>query len=1129
MRKISLQGLFCPKSLVFNKTLLTMKITVFLLTFISFQAYSGNGYSQSSKISIPRSNLKVGELLTNIESQTDYLFVYNKQTVDTHRWVEVQADATPVAEVLDQAFENTDIRYVMEGHNIVLTKNSEINAFILQQQGKVTIKGTVTDQYGEPIIGANILEKGTTNGSITDLDGKFTITLSKGSVLQVTYIGYQPQEFTINNQATINVQMQEEALTLDQVVVTAMGIKRKSSTLTYSVQQVGGDDLTRTKDANMINSLQGKVAGVNITKNASGLGGSAKVSIRGARSAVEGGNNQPLYVIDGVPMLNGVSKQAMTTMGGDNDAGNRDSGDGISNINSEDIESVSVLKGASASALYGSQAANGVIVITTKKGAAGVTRASFSSSFTFDSPICLPEYQNSYDQNWKKVDNMKKYDHVGDFFSTGYTAINSVTLSTGNDKTQTYFSYANTTARGVIDANKLSKHNFTLRETGAFFNERLTLDGNVNLLHQTMRDRPVSGGLYLNPLVGLYTFPRGMDMTPYKSGEEYDKRRNMNRQIWYKDTFDGMEGNPYWLVNRVTSQERRIRTIASLTANLKINSWFSLQARGNADYISDKFEQQMWASTSRTLCGGDWEQETENGRYIYNTHDEFLVYGDAMATFNKTWNNVSLNAVIGGALNYTRANTYEIDSHLSGLYKPNVFTPTNVIYTQSTGVQTEFNVQREVQSVFGTAQLGYDEALYLDLTFRNDWSSTLYGTEKVSSGYFYPSIGVSWLMHKTLQMPQWISFAKVRGSFTEVGNDLPIYQANLQPWLAAGGTDRQVINENDGKLKPELSDSWEVGAELKLFNSRVDLDFTWYTTMTRNQFLLVPTKPGSAYQNRMVNAGKIRNRGIELTIGGYPIQTNDFSWRTQVNLATNSNKVIELAPHLGYTSFSYGQDGLNMAYRMLVKEGGSLGDIYGNTYKRNEQGKIMFGEDGLPLTNSDRNQYLGNSNPDYTLGWSNSFNFHGISVNILVDARVGGKTMSFTQGYMDARGVSKRVGEAMDRKYVMLEGQKIEDVVGFYTMVGDKDGVTEQYLYDATNVRLRELSIGYNLPQLWLEKTKFIKGVNLSLVGRNLFFFYKDAPFDPDATLSVGNANQGVDVFGMPTTRSLGFNVKFTF
>lgn len=446
---------------------------------------------------------------------------------------------------------------------------------------------------------------------------------------------------------------------------------------------MGGDELTRAKDPNMINALAGKTAGVSITRNSSGLGGSAKVSIRGIRSVNADGNNQPLYVIDGVPMLNNVAEQAFSAMGGNNDAGNRDSGDGISNLNPDDIESMSILKGASAAALYGSQAANGVILITTKKGKAGMQRIVFNSNLTIDHAICLPEFQDKYGASgatsWGTVPEnanstpIKAYDNVGDYFSNGVTATNSLSIMTGKEKMQTYFSYANTTAKGIVDVNKLQKHNITFRETASLFNDRLTLDANVNLMTQKIKNRPTSGGYYMNPLVGLYTFPRGEDLNIYRDNngfEKYDENRSMPLQNWYTD-ISGFSQNPYWLTNRVTSNDKRFRTLASLSANLKINDWFSVQARGNVDYINDNYEQKMYAGTTADVAH-------QNGRYIKMNRQDFMVYGDFMAMFNKTWNDWSLNAAIGSSINTTKVNSLSLDSGKSGLYKANVFTVPNM-------------------------------------------------------------------------------------------------------------------------------------------------------------------------------------------------------------------------------------------------------------------------------------------------------------------------------------------------------------------------------------------------------------------------------------------------------------------
>lgn len=1137
MKKNSLEGQPVPKSLIFKQILLTMKITLFLFFFVALHVYSEDGFSQSAKVRIAKKNMQIGTLLSQIESQTDYLFVYNKKNVDVSRTVNVGADNESVARVLDKAFSGTHVAYVMEGNNIVLTKSRESDPAVQQ---KTAIKGTVVDKNGSPIIGANIQEKGTTNGTITDLDGKFTLGVSNSNVvLSVTFIGFKSQQIKLNGKSTIKVVLEDESLVLDDIVVTAMGIKKKESSLTYSTTQVNGDELTRSKDANMINSLTGKTAGVTINKSSSGLGGSAKVIIRGNRSAA--GNNQPLYVIDGVPMLNSSAEQAVTAIGGTADSGNRDAGDGISNLNPDDIESMSILKGASAAALYGTQASNGVILITTKKGKAGVQRIQFSSNLTVDHAIELPKFQNSYARtetqsvdpktnekittygldNWGPKRAMPEYDNLKDFYRNGVTAINSLSMTSGNENMQTYFSYANTSAKGIVDKNTMSKHNLNFRQTANFFNNRLKLDANVNLLSQCIKNRPTSGGYYMNPLVGLYRFPRGMDISPYRDHfEVYDKDRNMQTQNWYNKP-DDYEQNPYWLVNRVESKDQRTRGIVSLTANLKINDWLSIQARGNGDYISDKYRQNVYASCSSGLAGN-------NGRYIDMGYQESLYYGDVMAMFNKKFNDFSLNAAIGSSISDNVVNSIRYDSKTASLYFANQFSVANIVMNGSAYIDEKKEQNKQVQSVFGTAQLGYKESLYLDITARNDWASSLAFTDSEKSGFFYPSVGLSWVINNMINMPKWISFGKIRGSWSKVGNDIPLYVSNSQDHIMAGGGPRANDSAPFDKLKPEMTTSIEFGTEWKFFSNRLDLDLTFYKTNTKNQYFQLASNAGAKYANFYVNAGDIQNIGFEAAVGVTPILTENFRWKSGVNFSTNKNEIKEL--HENLKEFVYGDKGISSSYLMKLKKGGSFGDIYGKAFVRDEKGNIKYNEKGLPMvTDNGNSEFVGNSAPKFTLGWNNTFTYKGFSLYVLVDGRFGGKVLSQTQADLDQRGMTKVTGDARNDGYVNLEGHKITDVQGFYNTVGGRSGATEYYMYSATNIRLRELSLGYSFPRKLLLPTKFIKDAQLSFVGRNLFFITNKAPFDPDAVLSTGNSNQGIDVYGMPTTRSLGFNLKLTF
>ena len=993
-----------------------------------------------------------------------------------------------------------------------------------------TVRGRVVDVSGEPLIGATIREKGGTRGTVTDIEGNFILSVPDSAVLQVSFVGYESIEVSVGGRKTLEIQLRENTVMLDNVIITALGLEKKEASLAYSIQKVKGEELTRMKEVNMITALAGKAAGVQINKNSSGIGGSAKVSLRGIRSA--SGDNQPLYVIDGVPMLNIGTEQAYSAIGGTANAGNRDGGDGISNLNPEDVESISILKGAPAAALYGSQAANGVILITTKKGnTAGQRNIYFSTGLTFDKAFSLPKMQNCYGvsdvvDSWGEKAYLPTSNELNDFFRTGLTSITSVSVNYGNEKIQTYFSYANTTGRGIIDKNQLTKHNINLRETAVMFNQRLKLDGNVNVMRQIVKNKPVSGGFYMNPLVGLYRFPRGEDLSYYKDNYEiYDPERKLGIQNWHTFTED-FEQNPYWIQNRIQSKETRMRSIISLSANLRINSWLTVQARGSVDYISDKMRQKFYASTAPALCGA-------NGRYIEMDYQETLIYGDVMAMGKRKWEDFALDVAIGGSINDKNVNSTRYDSKNASLKYANVFNLANIVMNGSASIDQKIDSRRQLQSVFGTAQVGYQDKVFLDLTARNDWASTLAYTSHEKSGFFYPSAGLSFLIDKWIQLPEWISFAKLRGTYSKVGNDIPQFITNSVSHITAGGE----LQANDAapfkEMEPEMTHSVEVGTEWRFFQSRLGFNLTYYRTNTHNQFFKLPALAGDMYAYRYVNAGDIQNRGWELTVDATPVLTPDFTWKTSLNFSSNRNKIKEL--HEELKELVYGPSSFSSSYAMKLVKGGSIGDIYGKAFVRDVEGNIVYQTEGdhkgLPAVEGEGNTIkVGNANPRFIMGWNHTFSYKGFSLYFLLDWRYGGKILSQTQAEMDLYGVSQVTALARDRGYVTLEGQQIDNVKGFYkNIVGGRAGVTEYYMYDATNLRLREVSLNYTFPKKWMQKTKVLKDLQLAFVARNLCFLYKKAPFDPDLVLSTGNDNQGIEVFGMPTTRSLGFTVKCEF
>lgn len=941
---------------------------------------------------------------------------------------------------------------------------------------------------------------------MTNIDGQFTFETDGNGILVFSFVGYERQEVPINNQSTINVSMVVDAEQLEEVVVTALGVERSSKGLTYSTQSIGSEELTKVKDPNLMNSLSGKVAGVNISRAASGAGGSVKVTLRGNTSA--NGSNQPLYVIDGIPMTNFTTELANDTWGG------RDAGDGISNLNPDDIESINVLKGAAASALYGSQAANGVIMITTKKGQAGVSKVTFSSSFTADQAYKLPELQNDYsgldvdgnygEKSWGEKGKGTAFADANDFLEGGSTFINSISATHGSDNSQIYFSYANTDAKGTMPTNTLSKHNFTVRQSSKLFDGKLELDANINYMNQKVNNRPVFG-LYNNPYQSYLIFPRGVDINQYKNGYEvFDEKRKIPTQQWH--ALRDINQNPWWLINRVQSEEVRNRLIASVSGKYNINDWMWAQARLNLDQTDDAFEKKYHATTQATHAA-------ENGRYQYVDVNNTQIYADAIFNMTKKFGDINLNALIGTSIRNTVSKGQVLDTGTGGkgLLIPNYFTVDN-IHPSSTVRPASVYTHKQLQSFFASAQVSYKDFLFLDVTGRNDWSSAL------QESFFYPSVGLTAVLNEVLNMPSAIEMAKVRASYTQVGNDVPAYVTNPGSRVINGALQyntRQPIQD----LKAELSSSLEFGIELD-YKGKVYLDLSYYKTNTTNQYFEIAASPSSGYSTALVNGGNIENRGVEAMLTLVPVSTGDLTWSTTFNFSTNKNEVIEL--HDEVPEFILTAGGVNN-YVSKISVGGSYGDIYSTKMKRDENGNVILSDAGIPVPTDER-VLVGNANPDWQLGWNNTVTYKSFAFSFLIDGKFGGEVMSMTQSILDEYGVSKTTGDARNAGGVDV-GSGIVPADQYFATVSGRASMLGEYMYDATNIRLREVSLSYTLPT----DLAFFKNVSVSVIARNLFFFSLDAPYDPEVTMSPGNGLQGIDIFGMPTTRSIGGNVRFSF
>ena len=990
--------------------------------------------------------------------------------------------------------------------------------------GTGTLEGLIKDDSG-PLLGATVIVKNTTRGTTTDMDGKFHLEgLQPGDVLQVTYVGYDPYEVTYTGQTTLDILMTTTANQLNAVVVTAMGIERQSKTLSYAAETVGGDDVADIKSVNMINALQGKAAGLQITPNSTGAGGSSKILFRGNKSI--NGSNQPLVVVDGVPlMMNITSDQVDSNWGAQ-----RDGGDAMSTINPDDIASISLLKGASAAALYGAVAANGAIMITTKSAMAGRLAVNVSSNTTIDTPLSLPEFQNTYgasgQYSWGDKLASKAPDYAEKFFRTGWTTNNSISINGGAEDLRAYFSYGNVTSGGITPENDYSQHTLNAKVGFDLFNDHIKVDFNAKYVNQHISNQP-AGGFVFNPLVGTYTFPRGGDWNGYKSNfETYNGELNANVQNWVTTT-DETNSNPYWLLNRERPVVERNRYEFGGSIKYQIIDGLSLTGRMRYERADEHYVRNHYASS--------YGNKYTYGKMDDNRYFSEQLYADLLAQYNHTWDDFSLNATLGTSMMQTRSNNvsllYEQSKFVApgngGAYYPNIFNPSN-FYMNGTTMGLE---RKRLNSVFGAVTFGFKEALFLDVTARNDWSSALAYTDGYS--FFYPSVGASLLLNRFVDMGRNIDLFKFRGSYSIVGNDVPVYKTN--PRYTYG--DQGAINPPESvpfrTLKPEKTHSFEVGFDGEFFQHRLHVNATYYKTNTKNQYFEVTLPWESGYKSQFVNAGNVQNQGFELSAGWFQDFGNEFTWSTDLNLSYNDNKIIEL--------FDGIQDGVTVSNlggaKVILYEGGQYGDLYVRTLKRDESGKLVTetpeGADyQIPVNGGEQNsdlKYMGNMNSKWNMGWNNTFRYKDLTLSMLIDFRIGGKVVSMTEATLDGYGVSERTGRARDRGYVMREGIKFSNVKAYYDVVGATSFNSvynvEDYVYDATNVRMREISLGYTFRNLFGQS----KNLTLAFIARNLFFFYKDAPMDPDVSMGTGNGLQGFDVFNLPTTRSFGLNVKLNF
>lgn len=1086
-----------------------------------------------ARITLQMNDVPLERVLDTIEQQSRYLFL--NDGVDLSAKTDISVSDAPIQTVLESLFSGKGIDWRIDGTNIYISRKA------VQDDRVSAVSGLVKDGAGYPIPGAAVIVKGTSVGTSTDIDGKFSFELPSGAqVLEVQCLGYTSAEVPVGGKSYFEITLAEESIMMEGTVVTALGIRRAEKALSYNVQEINSEELLANKDANFINSLNGKVAGLVINASSSGVGGATKVVMRGQKSIEQSSN--ALYVIDGVPMYT-MAKDGGTEFGSNGTT------DPIADINPEDIESMTVLTGAAAAALYGSDAANGAIVITTKQGQAGKTTVTVTSNTEVFTPFVLPRFQNRYgtgnmlsstgtsQYSWgEKLDSYTYmgYDPRKDYYETGVTGTESVSLSTGNDRNQTYLSAAAVNSKGIVPNNRYNRYNFTFRNTTSFLNDRMKLDVGASYVLQDDRNM-TNQGTYSNPIVGAYLFPRGNDWEDIRMYERWDPSRNLYTQYWPVGNAGLTMQNPYWVNYRNLRENKKDRYMLNAGLSYEILDWLTISGRVRIDNSNNKYTEKMYASTYNTLTEG-----SDRGLYSVSESEEKQVYGDVLLNINKTWDDWSLQATAGASFTDMRSDLLQVRGPISdgtiagekaGL--ANVFNVMNLSQSKTTRWQEGWREQ--TQSVFASAEIGFKGAYYLTLTGRNDWPSQLAGPNSNQSSFFYPSVGASVVLSEIIpNMPKQLEYLKVRASYASVGVAFERYIANpLYSWNSSNVSWNTQTQYPLYNLKPERTSSWEAGITMR-FLKYFSLDATYYHTITSNQTFDPKISVGSGWSNMYVQSGSVLNNGVELSLG-FDNTWGAFGWNSNFTFSSNHNEILSLADDIqvGNVHLSIDQldmEGLDQAH-FILREGGTLGDLYSLVdLKRDSDGDVYVDANGGVAKENikDPKDYvkLGSVLPKANLAWNNSFSFGNFSLGFLLTARLGGIVYSKTQAMLDGFGVSEASAAARDAGGVLVDGTTLVNAQKWYQTVGESSPIPQYYTYSATNVRLQEATIGYTFPRKMLNN---VCELTLQLVGRNLWMIYNKAPFDPESVATMNNYYQGIDYFMMPSTRNFGFNIRIKF
>lgn len=1111
------------------KLLLVMRLTTVILITTFMQVYAA-GFAQ--KISMSQSNAPLKTVLKVLKSQSGYNFVYTDDLLKMAKPININVDQAEFGDVLTQIFKEQPLTYSVNKNTITLKEKLvlDFNDKLINELKDIVVRGKITDSNGEALPGVSVRVKGTTIGTSTDIDGRYSLSVGDNAVLVISYIGYLSKEVTVNGRNAIDIVLEVSTASLNEVVVTALGIEREKRSLTYSTQAISTEELSEARELNVTTSLQGKVPGISISSAGTGVGASNRIVLRGNRSI--SGDSQPLYVIDGVPIIGNPS-----------------------DLSPDNIASLNVLKGPNAAALYGSAAQNGVIIIETKKGKTGAINLSLNQTTQVMSPIHTIPFQNEYGQgiggvyqkntesSWgpkmtgqsvdtwsiRPEDAGKQYsfspqpNNVKDAFQMGYNTASNIIASVGSENIQGMFTYTRTDAAGIVDGNKLGRNNLAVRLT-AQLAKRLRLDTKVDYMQQVINDNLVEDINNFNPAKQIYMLPRNIRTEDAKNYIYTNSAGIVLQNFWTPGSTLGL--NPYFLINRASNISQRERAIGMASLTYDIAKDLKFMARVSFDKVMSSNEEKL----SR-----DFYARALNGRYTVSSGRSSLFNSDALLSYNKKVNeDWNVNVSLGGNIRNDRNSSLSSNTGV-GMIVPDFWTLSNTL-DGITSNNPGPNI--DVHSAYAFANIGWKNAIFLDITGRNDWSSTL---PKANRSYFYPSVGLSVILSDLIETPEFLSFAKLRGSWAKVGSGGPAYMLNRTATFSPGGNNGYLQLSStlpNTDLRPEETKSLEYGIDLSFFNDRIGFNITGYKTNTVNQLFTVALPPGSGASQFFTNGGDVENKGVELGLTSIPLKTANFKWENNLTFSRNRNLVKKLndeRPKLIVGSDQSFRD-------FVVVQGQPFGQIFSIGWRRDANGNVIVGSNGVPLNSGTRSLSVANAIPDWMGGFSNTFSFKSFNLSFLIDHRQGGTALSVTDAMLNFEGLTEKTLTGREGGLIfgqnLFPGQKAVKQDGtpndisvnaqtfWRTTGGVVNPVGEAFVESMTNTRLRELMLGYTFPKSLLKNLP-VKGIKLSVVGRNLWFIYRASKtIDPDITAGTGVISEGQSAFAPPTVRSYGLNLK---